>query len=137
MDYQQLVQRYLDHPMHEGLTLTLSSNQGTSTLGITIHPGICNLVGTLHGSYYFKCMDDACFFAAISLKKHHFVATATFTHHYIKPASSGVLTAKAKVINQQGSKYICDCMIYNDKDEQCAYGSGLFVAPKQTYNYKI
>ena len=83
MKQDELLTHYLNHPMHQGLSLNVSLTNGTATLSIIAHKEICNLVGTLHGSYYFKMMDDACFFAALSLKKHHFVATANFNINYL------------------------------------------------------
>ena len=130
-----LLEHYFNHPMHKGLNLKLLSENGKAELSMTVHKDICNLVGILHGSYYFKLMDDACFFAALSIEQHQFVATANFNIHYFKPASSGVIIAKAEVINHYSSKYVCECTIYDEENKKLGYGSGLFVAPKKNYTF--
>tara|TARA_B100001989_G_C24383647_1_gene385598 strand:+ start:309 stop:758 length:450 start_codon:yes stop_codon:yes gene_type:complete len=136
MDKKELLHNYLNHPMHTGLNLSVQQDNGTARVSMVVNPNICNLVGTLHGSFYFKLMDDACFFAAISLNHHHFVATANFNIHYFLPVSKGKLSAIAKVINHDKNKYVCDCDIVDEDKHFCGHGSGLFVAPKKTYIYK-
>lgn len=126
---------YVNHPMHDHLHLDLTVKKGESTLAMDVHPSCLNLVGTLHGSLYFKLMDDACFFAALSMNHHAFVATATFTIHYFTPVSSGRLTAKASVVEQMNSKYMCECVIVDQDTTKIGYGSGLFVAPKVPLSY--
>ena len=44
----------------------------------------CHTAGGLHGSGYFKLLDDAAFFAAQSLNPTHFVVTTSFTSYITK-----------------------------------------------------
>ncbi len=135
MDVQELSQEYLIHPMHKDLDLSIDIGVGKVSLVLMVQPNILNLVGIMHGSYYFKLMDDACFFAALSLKKSKFVATANFTIHYFRPASSGRLIAEAHVLEHFGKRYVCECVIKDEEGKKYGCGSGLFVEPKRTYDY--
>ncbi|RAP30762.1 thioesterase [Candidatus Marinamargulisbacteria bacterium SCGC AG-343-D04] len=136
MDKDQFLTSYLNHEMHRNLDLRLEMNDGKSTLSCVISNTILNLVGIVHGAIYFKLMDDACFFAALSIENSHFVATADFNIHYIKPASKGRLTAYAHIVNHRKNRYLCACDIKNDAGELCAHGTGTFVEPKTKYSYK-
>ena len=135
MSHKLLLKKYLNHPMHKGLNLNVTMSQGVATVEMTVSPEICNLVGILHGNYYFKIMDDACFFAALSLNKHEFVATANFNIHYFSPASKGQLIASAQVVHARGTKYVCECTIVDKEQKKYGCGSGLFIAPHKQYKY--
>ena len=137
MELTEIIAQYLKHPMHNGLDLSIDYESGNANLSMKIHSSTLNLVGILHGAHYFKLMDDACFFAALSLKKSKFVATANFTIHYFRPASSGRLIAVARVLEHFGSRYVCECVIKDEGGKKYGCGSGLFVEPKHPYDYSV
>ena len=131
-----ILNEYLNHPMHHNMDMKLEFKGGNATLSCAVTPSIINLVGIVHGAIYFKLMDDACFFAALSLNKSKFVATSDFNIHYLKPISEGRITAKASVIQKRKRFYLCEAKIFDDEDQLCSYGSGKFVEPKTQYSYK-
>ena len=50
-----------------------------------VKPEYCHAAHALHGSSYFKMLDDACFFAAQSTNRDHFVVTTSFTTYITRP----------------------------------------------------
>ena len=136
MRLDDIITKYLKHPMHHNLNMNVELGNKSATIQLTIHDSIINLVGIVHGAIYFKLIDDACFFAALSAKKSNFVATSNMTIHYLTPASEGVLIAHAKMITKQGRKYLCECDIKDKEGTIYAYGSGSFVEPKKRYDYQ-
>ena len=75
MNVNEIIEQYISHPMHKNLNMNVHFGKESATVSMTIHESILNLVGTLHGAIYFKLIDDSCFFAALSAKESHFVAT--------------------------------------------------------------
>ena len=136
MKLEEIIAEYLKHPMHNELNMNVELGNKSATIQLTIHESVINLVGILHGAIYFKLIDDACFFAALSARESNFVATSNMTIHYLKPASDGVLIAHAKMITKQGRKYLCECEIKDKDGTIYAYGSGSFIEPKKTYDYQ-
>ena len=54
-------------------------------------------LGAIHGSVYFKLLDDAAFFAASSIVEDVFVLTTSFTINITKPVSQGTIKAIGNV----------------------------------------
>ena len=136
MSLEDIIAEYLKHPMHHNLNMNVELGKNSATITMTIHDSVINLVGILHGAIYFKLIDDACFFAALSAQESSFVATSNMTIHYLKPASKGVLIAHAKMITKQGRKYLCECEIKDEEGTIYTYGSGSFIEPKKSYDYQ-
>jgi len=86
--------------------------------------------GAVHGSVYFKMLDDAAFFAANSLEQNVFVLTTSFTTYITRPISTGRLKAVGKVVNQNKSQFIVEAIAYDEKDNEIARGNGVFVRSK-------
>ena len=54
-------------------------------------------LGSIHGSVYFKMLDDAAFFAVSSIVKDVFVLTQNFNIQFHRPVSDGKIIAKGQV----------------------------------------
>ena len=72
-------------------------SKGKSIISIDIEDKYFHALGAIHGSVYFKLLDDACFFAVNSLVEDAFVLTTSFNIHITKPVSSGKIEAIGKV----------------------------------------
>ena len=74
---------------------------GTAVSTAPVKEEYCHTAGGLHGSSYFKMLDDAAFFAAQSLSTEKFVVTTSFTtcaalavlHTLSPPGWSGMASA--------------------------------------------
>jgi len=53
----------------------------------------------MHGSVYFKCLDDAAFFAANSIVQEVFVLTVTFNVVLLRPVAAGALRQSANCVH--------------------------------------
>ena len=135
MHLDQIISYYKDHPMHKDLEIDVDYTQGKAQVGLTVHKSILNLVGILHGAIYFKLIDDACFFAGLSLNKSNFIATSSMSIHYLKPVSKGRIIADAAVVDQVGKKYVCEAAIQDLNGVKYAFGSGMFIEPKGDFDY--
>ena len=81
----------------------------------------------IHGSVYFKGLDDAAFFAVSSLVEDCFVLTSSFNVYLLAPVASGVIRGEGRVLREGGSSFLAEAVLYNAQGEEIARGSGMFV----------
>ena len=82
----------------------------------------------MHGSMYFKGLDDAAFFAANAWVEAYFVVTAKFEVELLGMVTSSDVRAVGFFEKQEGRKLWARSELYNDQNQLVAKGSGLFVA---------
>ncbi len=121
---------YLAAPINAIYSPTMSIGDGVSTVRMTLSESFFHTAGALHGSVYFKMMDDAAFFAANSLETEVFLLTATFNVYLTRPVSQGKVRAEGKVVNRNRSQFVSEAVVYNNDSREIARGSGLFVRSK-------
>lgn len=92
-----------------------------------VRPEFCHTAGAMHGSVYFKLLDDACFFAANSLEMERFVLTSSFTTYLLRPISEGALRAVGQVVHATRSQYLVEGELLDESGELLGRGSGTFV----------
>ena len=81
----------------------------------------------MHGSVFFKLLDDAAFYAACSLEKEFFMVTSAFTTYFLRPVERGTLRATGKVLSRSTSQVVAEAVIYDVESKEIARGSGIFV----------
>ena len=97
---------------------------------ITARRDFYHAAHAVHGSVYFKLLDDAGFFAANSLIPDVFVLTANFNIHLLRPVSEGILLAKGRVVSVGSRQILAESQLYNASDQLIAHGVGTFVRSK-------
>lgn len=102
---------------------------GNTTLHFTPEFKHCHTAGSLHGSGYFKMLDDASFFAAQAQVTDNFIYTVSFNVYLIKAVMPGVpLIAKGWVTSAGKSLIIAEAKLLTRDDEKIvATGSGSFM----------
>lgn len=88
------------------------------------HPG-----GTMHGSAYFKLLDDAAWFTAQGIEADYFIYTTSFTTYINRPVVAGTkLVASGKIVNATKSLIIAESKIVEETTGKLvASGSGTFM----------
>ncbi len=84
----------------------------------------------VHGSVYFKLLDDAAFFAVNSLIADYFALTASFTTYLLRPISEGIMKARGKVVFAGAKSYLAESTVSDSQGKEIARGSGNFVVSK-------
>jgi len=125
--YGKLEHMYLAAPVNQLYNPTIDIQKGEATIVIPVSPDHFHSAGALHGSVYFKVLDDATFFAANSLVPDVFVLTASFNLYITRPVSQGQLLAKATVVNQTRRTLLVEGVAYDSSDHEVARGSGSFM----------
>ncbi|MBY5992415.1 PaaI family thioesterase [Ferrimonas balearica] len=127
--HRRLEQMYLSAPINDYYRPSIQVADGEAEISIELAPKYFHAAGAVHGSVYFKMLDDVCFFAANSREREVFVLTTAFTTYLTRPISQGRLSAVGRVVNQNRSQFICEAVAYNDGKE-VARGNGVFVRSK-------
>ena len=91
----------------------------------------------VHGSVYFKAMDDAAFFAVNSLVEKTFVLTVAFTIQLTKPVSSGEMIARGRYVGRSGDQYLAEAVLMDSEGNEIGRGSGAFVKSRIALSPKI
>lgn len=128
--WKRLNNMYQAAPINELYPPTLNISEGEAVLEIETDPKYFHAAGAVHGSVYFKVLDDAAFFAANSLEADFFVLTTSFTTYLTRPVSEGKIRSVGKVVNKNKSQFIAEAIAYDDNGNEIGRGNGVFVRSK-------
>lgn len=128
--YQRLESMYLAAPINAFYKPRIHVQEGVTEIEIDVAEKYFHAAGAVHGSVYFKMLDDAAFFASNSYKHEVFVLTTAFTTYLTRPVSSGVIKANGRVVNKTKSQFIAEAVLQDVDGIEIARGSGIFVRGK-------
>ncbi|RNJ27487.1 PaaI family thioesterase [Halosegnis longus] len=117
---------YLSSPTSEDYDADIDITEGEATVTVPVQEKQFHAAGGVHGSVYFKVLDDAAFFAVNSLIEDVFVLTTNFNVHLTRPVSEGEIRAEGRVVNENPRQLIGEAVAYDDDGNQIARGSGTF-----------
>ena len=125
--YARLARAYVRAPTNEHYQPRMEITEGRARLEIDVRPDLHHAASAVHGSHYFKCLDDAAFFAVNSLVRDVFVLTASFTVHLMRPITEGVLVAEGEVVNRSTRLYWAESVLRDGEGRQLGRGNGTFM----------
>ena len=130
--FKKLERMYLNANLNQEIykTTTVTIGEETAQIQLTVEPKYFHALGAIHGSVYFKLLDDAAFFAVNSIVRDVFVLTTNFNINLIRPISEGIITAVGKVKFKSKNLYIAESSLLNEKGKEIAFGTGHFVKSK-------
>ena len=135
--YRKLEQMYARAPINRFFEPRLSVSRGRAQVVIAIREDFFHAANAVHGSVYFKAMDDAAFFAANSLIRDYFVLTVHFDTYLTRPVSKGEMKAEGRVVHQSRRLLIAEAVLTDSKDRQIARGSGSFMPSRKPLGPEI
>jgi len=83
--------------------------------------------GAVHGSVYFKLLDDAAGLAANVLEREVFAVTASFTTHMTRPVSGPLMRSVGRVVDQTRSQFLVESIVYDHNQRSVGRGNGVFM----------
>jgi uncharacterized protein (TIGR00369 family) len=125
--FKRLENMYKAAPLNDFYSPKMTVSKGQAEISIELAPKLFHAGQAVHGSVYFKMLDDAAFFAANSLEPDFFVVTTSFTTYLTKPISKGTMKAVGKIANYNRTQFIAEAIVYNSKDQEVGRGNGIFV----------
>lgn len=124
--YTKLENMYLGAPTNRYFQPRISIARGEAEIVIPVKEDFFHAGGAVHGSTYFKALDDAAFFAANSLVRDVFVLTVSFHLNLIRPVAGGELIARGKVVQYSPKVIVAEAQLFNSKGKEIARGVGDF-----------
>ncbi len=121
---------YAAAPVNQLYQPTIEVSEGHAIIEIELTSQFHHSAGAVHGSVYFKLLDDAAFFAAQSFENEFFVLTTSFTTYLTRPVSLGKLKAIGKVVNRNKTQFIAEAVVYDGQDNEVGRGNGIIVRGK-------
>jgi uncharacterized protein (TIGR00369 family) len=135
--FRRLEAMYATAPINGFFQPQLEVGAGKAELRIVVRPEFFHSAHAVHGSVYFKALDDAAFFAANSLVEDVFVLTASFNLHLLRPITSGTMIATGTVVHQSRSQILAESVLVDENGKQLARGSGSFARSSIALDEKV
>lgn len=130
--YRKLERMYLSAPinnqLYKGISITISKE--SAEIGLDIQPIYFHAANSIHGSVYFKLLDDAAFFAINSIVEDVFVYTVSFNTHLLRPISKGTIKAVSKLKFKSNNLFIAESTLYDGRGKVAGFGTGNFMKSK-------
>jgi len=124
-------------PINKFYNPTIKVEDGKAEISIESDPKFFHAANAVHGSIYFKMLDDAAFFAVNSLVEDRFVLTTNFTTNLLRPVIYGELKAIGTVQFNARKTFVAESKLYNNKEQLIATGSGTFVRSEIELNEEV
>ena len=130
--YRKLERMYLSAPVNDivykGITIEISD--GKAELSLQIDPKFFHAANAIHGSVYFKMLDDAAFFAVNSIVTDVFPYTVSFNIQLLRPVSDGIIRSIGELKFKSTNLFIADSNLFDQKNKLIGRGSGSFMRSK-------
>ena len=125
--YRKLERMYHSAPINAFYRPVLQVSEGRAELEIPIRPEFFHAAAAVHGSVYFKALDDVAFFAVNSLVPDVFVLTVSYNIYLTRPISEGVMRARGSVVHRSRQLFLADAELFDQNERQIGRGSGSFL----------
>jgi uncharacterized protein (TIGR00369 family) len=124
--YRKLERLYAAAPVSKWYGATISITDGKAEVRLTTREEFFHAARAVHGSVYFRALDDAAFFAVNSRIREVLVLTVSFTVHFARPVTSGELRAVGRVLHGGGRLFLAEADLVDDHGALLGHGSGVF-----------
>ncbi len=130
--YEKLERMYLQANINTMIfdTTTCEISNGEAQIELDISEKYFHALGAIHGSVYFKLLDDAAFFSVNSIVQDVFVLTTSFNVNLIRPANKGLLKAIGRIKYKSKELFVAESTLYNEEGKEIAFGTGNFSKSK-------
>jgi uncharacterized protein (TIGR00369 family) len=125
--FRKLERMYHGAPINQFYQPTIRVSEGATELDVPLRPDFFHAAHAVHGSVYFKALDDAAFFAVSSVVPDVFVLTASFTIYLTRPVTEGTLRASGRVVHRSRSVFLAEAELRDGQQRLVARGSGSFM----------
>ena len=125
--FQALEKMYLDAPINAFYDPRIEVSDAEAIVEIEVSEKLFHSAEAVHGSVYFKMLDDAAFFAASSLEKEVFVLTTSFTTYLTTVSYTHLTLPTILLVYQNKSQLIAEAVVYDAQGNEVGRGSGIFV----------
>lgn len=125
--WRRLEELYLSAPTNAYYRPSIRIGDGIAEIVVEARRDFHHAANAVHGSVYFKLLDDAAFFAVNSVVDDVLVLTADFSIHLFRPVSDGLLTAKGRILNAGKRTFVAEADLFDSTGQLIAHGVGSYV----------
>ena len=130
--FRKLERMYLSAPINNqlygGIGISISNEKAELTL--KIESKFFHAANAIHGSVYFKMLDDAAFFAVNSIVPDVFVYTVSFNVQLLRPVTFGEIKSFGELKFKSGNLFIADSNLFDENNKLVGRGTGNFMRSK-------
>ncbi len=124
--FRGLERAYSAAPVTRWMGSSASVGDGRATVTLPVREDFHHAAAAVHGSLYFRALDDAAFFAANSKVEDVLVLTSSFHIQFFRPVSAGTLRAEGRVVHRAARLVTADAELFDQAGTLLARGSGTF-----------
>jgi len=124
--HRKLERMYEAAPVSRWYGARITIADGRAEVRIAVRPEFLHAASAVHGSVYFRALDDAAFFAANSRVRDVFVLTVSYTVHFARPVTNGELRAVGRVLHASGRLFLAEAELLDGEGQLLGRGSGVF-----------
>ena len=128
--FKNIINGYSNAPINQLFKPKMKLSLGQCEIEMKISKNFHHSANSLHGSIYFKMLDDAAWGASNTYIDDVFLFTYNFNIYLTKPVSSGIIISKGKVTDKKDGKIKAKSILYDSKNNEIARGDGLFMKSK-------
>lgn len=137
--HRKLERLYAAAPITQWYGSRILISDGQAEVRLPTRGEFYHAAEAVHGSVYFRVLDDAAFFAVNSQVPEVLVLTVSFTVHFARPVASGELRGVGRLLHGGGRLFFAEADLRNESGDLLAHGSGVFtrssisLGPKMGY----
>jgi uncharacterized protein (TIGR00369 family) len=124
--HRKLEHLYAVAPISRWYGASIRISDGEASVSIHVRPEFYHAANAVHGSVYFRALDDAAFFAANSRVTDVLVLTVSFNLHFTAPVSEGEISALGRLVHESGRLLIAESELRDHAGKLLAKGIGTF-----------
>ena len=128
--FQNIIKGYSKAPINQIFKPKMNLSLGKCVIEMNVLKKFHHSANSLHGSVYFKMLDDAAWGASNTYVEDVFLFTYNFNVYLTKPVSNGMIKSKAKVVDKKDGKIKAKSILYDSQKNQIGNGSGIFMRSK-------
>src|SRR4030095_9601401 len=117
--FRKLERMYLSAPVNQqiygGIEIHISNEK--AVISLPIETKFFHAAHAIHGSVYFKLLDDAAFFAVNSVVPDVFVYTVSFNVQLLRPVSAGVIKSTGELKFKSTNLFIADSTLVDENNK--------------------
>jgi uncharacterized protein (TIGR00369 family) len=135
--HRKLERMYLAAPINRIYQPGITIREGECEITCEARPELHHAAGGVHGSVYFKMLDDAAFFAFASVVRDVFVLTASFHVSLLRPIGVGTMRAAGRVVRASSTISVAEAVLYDPDGKEAARGVGDFARSRMPLDPKF
>ncbi|MBL7898940.1 MAG: PaaI family thioesterase [Crocinitomicaceae bacterium] len=125
--FERLTRLYQKAPIHDFYkNISIEISDQSCTISLPVNSSFFHGGMAVHGSVYFKLLEDAAYFACQSQVTDFFILTTNFTISLTRPVTKGILTAKGSFVSFDGVVFKGTAILTDSNGKLCGRGEGEF-----------